>query len=106
MAEARFHPRLRIHANADIIGTEVLLAAPVEDVSLGGCKFAGPAWEEVGAPVTMILSFPDLGEINLPLTGVIVRASERDMAVRFQGLSDEQKALLKKHVDESVEAST
>lgn len=105
MAEARFHPRLRIHARADIIGSEVLLAAPIEDVSLGGCKLAGPAWEEVGAPVTMILSFPEIADANLPLTGVVVRASERDMAIRFQGLSDEQKALLKKHIDVSVEAS-
>ena len=104
MVDARFHPRQRIHARADVIGREVLLARPLEDVSLGGCKFAGPAWEELEAPVTMILSFPDLGEVNLPLTGVVVRASRRDMAIRFQGLSDEQRSLLGQHIDACVAA--
>ena len=104
MVEARFHPRLRIHARADVIGTEVLLARPLEDVSLGGCKFKGPAWEEPGAAVTMILSFPELGDVHLPLTGVVVRASERDMAIHFQGMSDEQRSQLTNNIDACVEA--
>jgi len=104
VAEARFHPRLRIHARADVIGREVLLARPLEDVSLGGCKFKGPAWEETGAKVTMILSFPKLGEVHLPLSGVVVRASERDMAINFQGMSDDQQSQLKHHIDACVQA--
>jgi len=105
VAEARFHPRLRIHARADVIGSEVLLARPLIDVSLGGCKFKGPAWEASGASVTMILSFPELGDdVHLPLTGVVVRGSERDMAVHFQNLSDEQRGRLTQHIDACVEA--
>ncbi|HFE46431.1 MAG TPA: PilZ domain-containing protein [Nannocystis exedens] len=103
MAEARFHPRLRIHARADLIGSEVLLARPLVDVSAGGCKFKGPAWETEGTAITMVLSFPELGEVHLPLKGVVVRASERDMAIRFQGLSDEQVSQLSHHIDACVE---
>lgn len=100
MAEARFHPRLRIHARADVLGSEVLLAKPLVDVSVGGCKFMGSAWETTGTVVSVILSFPDLGEVHLPLKGIVVRASQRDMAIHFQGLSDEQ---LSHHIDACVE---
>ena len=102
MAEARFHPRLRIHANADIIGTEVLLAAPVEDVSLGGCKFSGPAWEVPGTNVEVVISFPEL-RADLPLQGVVVRSSHHDMAIRFVDLSDEQFGALRQHLHASRE---
>jgi hypothetical protein len=98
-SEARVHPRLRINAQADLIGEEVVLGRQLEDVSLGGCRFEGPAWERPGQEVHMVLTFPSLGA-NLPLTGVVVRAGEEDMGVRFQNLSDEQKWALRKHIRE------
>lgn len=96
---------MHIAAHADVIGSEVLLARPVGDISLGGCKFEGPAWEDNGAAVTMILSFPDHPSEPLPIAGVVVRASEVDMAVRFQSPSDEQKALLRRFLEENGEAA-
>ena len=99
-ADARLHPRFLIAAKADVIGQEVVLARPVEDISLGGCKFAGVAWEEAGTEVEIVLTFPTLGA-NLPLSGVVVRSSERDMGVKFQNLSDEQKWALRKHIREA-----
>jgi hypothetical protein len=99
-SDARIHPRFLTNACADVIGNEVVLARPVADVSLGGCRFDGAAWEPAGAEVQMVLSFPAL-DVNLPLTGVVVRSSERDMGVRFQHLSDEQKWALRKHVREA-----
>jgi hypothetical protein len=104
MPEARFHPRLRVHAQADVIGSEVLLARTLEDLSLGGCKFGGPAWEEVGAQVSLVISFPALAT-SLPVGGVVVRAGARDMAVRFQGLADEHKQALRKHIQDSQDAA-
>jgi hypothetical protein len=95
--EARVHPRLRVTATADIIGDEVVLARQLEDLSLGGCRFKGPAWEHTGQDVQIVLTFPQLGA-NLPLNGVVVRASKRDMGVRFANLSDEQKWALRKHI--------
>lgn len=95
--EARVHPRLRVTATADVIGNEVVLARGLEDLSLGGCRFGGPAWEEPGQEVQMVLTFPQLGA-NLPLSGVVVRASKKDMGVRFANLSDEQKWALRKHI--------
>jgi hypothetical protein len=103
VADARFHPRLHIAAHADVIGSEVLLARPVGDISLGGCKFEGVAWEDPGTAVTLILTFPDCPEEQVPLSAVVVRAGDGDMAVRFQNLSDEQRELLRKCLDEGVE---
>ncbi len=106
MPEARFHPRLRVQAQADVIGAEVVLWRALEDLSLGGCKFAGPAWEEAGAAVSLVLSFPAIGPSmpSMPLTGTVVRAGARDLAIRFQGMSDEQRATLRKHIQDSQDA--
>lgn len=103
VTDARFHPRLRIHAHADVIGAEVVLARTLEDLSLGGCKFAGPAWEDPGQPVTLVISFPAQAA-TLPLSGVVVR-SGADMAVRFANLSDEQRGALRKHIADGQEAA-
>lgn len=98
--DARYHPRLRIHANADVIGSEVVLSRTLDDLSLGGCKFSGPAWEPQGTPVEMVISFPELAE-DLPLQGVVVRSSKSDMAIRFEDLSEEQFGALRNHIQAS-----
>lgn len=105
MTDARFHPRLRIHAHADIIGSEVVLARALDDLSLGGCKFGGPAWEEAGQQVALVLSFPALSA-SLPLTGMVVRGGDSDMAIRFVNITDEQKSALRKHILDSQEAAS
>ncbi len=97
LPDARLHPRFAIDAIADVIGDEVVLARPVADLSLGGCRFAAPGWEEVGTEVQLVLSFPSL-KTNLPLTGVVVRRSDRDLGIRFAQLTDEQKWALRKHI--------
>lgn len=102
--EARVHPRLRLNATADVIGEEVVLARQLGDISLGGCSFDGPGWEDQGQEVQMVLTFPSLGA-NLPLTGVVVRSSKQDMGIRFDNLSDEQKWALRKHLREVQGAS-
>ena len=104
MTDARFHPRLRIQAHVDIIGSEVVLARGLEDLSLGGCKFVGPAWEEPGQQVALVISFPTLSA-SLPLQGVVVRGGSDDMAVRFLNISEEQKGALRKHIVDSQEAA-
>lgn len=98
-ADARLHPRFYVTARADVIGEEVVLGLPVADISLGGCRFAGEAWEKAGTEVQLVLSFASLSA-NLPLTGVVVRSSDRDMGIKFQELSDEQKWALRKHIRE------
>jgi hypothetical protein len=103
MPEARYHPRLRVHAHADVIGAEVVLWRPLEDLSLGGCKLAGPAWEEAGAQVQVVLSFPAIGA-SVPLPAVVVRSGARDLALRFHGISEEQRQTLRKHMQDSHDA--
>ncbi len=80
-----------------MIGEEVVLSRAVADISLGGCRFGGPAWEAAGTAVQIVLTFPTLGA-NLPLSGRVVRATDNDMGLRFESLSDEQKWALRKHI--------
>ena len=98
-SEARVHPRLRLSVTADIIGDEVVLARPLADVSLGGCRFDGPAWESEGSEVKLVLSF---AAAQIPVDAVIVRSSETDMGVRFHSVTDEQKWALRKHIREAT----
>ena len=97
--ESRIHPRLKLDAIADVIGSEVMLAQPLDDISVGGCRFAGPAWESVGTELQLVLGFPSINA-SVPLDGLVVRASERDMGVRFHRLADEQKWALRKRIRE------
>jgi hypothetical protein len=98
--EARTHPRMRLNVLADMIGDEVLLAQPLEDISLGGCRFAGPAWEPEGGEIQLVLSFPASGA-TVSVEGTIVRAGDADMGVRFHAITDEQKWALRKHIREA-----
>jgi hypothetical protein len=98
-AEARLHPRYDVDAIADVIGHEVVLGCPVADVSMGGLRFAGAAWEPAGTEVQIVLTFPNV-RAHLPLQGVVVRSSDRDMGIRFTALNDEQKWALRKHLRE------
>jgi hypothetical protein len=98
--DARVHPRLSIEVVADVIGEEVVLGQRLADISMGGCRIPGEAWEDLGTEVQMVLGFTDAGT-NLPVHGMVVRASERDMGIRFHRLSDEQKWALRKHMREA-----
>ncbi len=100
MSDDRLHPRLRLNVIADMIGSEVVLARPVDDISMGGARFVGPAWESDDAPVKLVLAFPDSGAA-VALDGRIVRAGPNDMGVRFIDMNDEQKWALRKHVREA-----
>jgi hypothetical protein len=86
---------LRTAARADVLGREVILGAPLGDISLGGCRFEGRAWELHGSDLQLLVTFERTGTA-LMLTGKVVRAGERDMGVRFGGLSDDQKWALRK----------
>ncbi|MCX4239809.1 PilZ domain-containing protein [Paraliomyxa miuraensis] len=96
-AESRLHPRFAVDARADVIGEEVVLSHPVADLSMGGCRFGEPAWESPGTLVQIVITFPTLAA-NLPLAGRVVRATEHDMGLRFENLTDEQKWALRKHL--------
>jgi hypothetical protein len=40
----------------------------------------------------------------MPIMGIVVRAGARDLAIRFQGMNDEQRATLRKHIQDSQDA--
>ncbi len=97
--ESRVHPRLRLDAKVDVIGREVVLNRRLEDISMGGCRITGQAWESVGAELQLVIAFPALGA-SVPVRGIVVRAGERDTGIRFDRVSDEQKWALRKHIRE------
>lgn len=97
-SDSRLHPRLRLNVTADVMGDEIMLARPLEDISLGGCRFEGPAWEREGSEVQLVLSFANA---NVPVEGLIVRSSAEDMGVRFHAITDDQKWALRKHIREA-----
>ena len=82
-----------------MIGEEIVLAHPLADISMGGCRFDAPAWESEGAEVQLVLGFPSISQ-SLPIEAKIVRASKKDMGVRFHKLSDQEKWALRKHLRE------
>jgi hypothetical protein len=100
VSDDRLHQRLRLNVLADVIGSEVVLGRPVDDISIGGARFTGPAWESEDATVKLVLAFPDSGAA-VALDARIVRATPIDMGVRFIDMSDEQKWALRKHVREA-----
>lgn len=95
--EARFHPRMQLEVTADVLGSEVMLACPLDDISLGGCRFASRAWEPKGQELQLVLAFPRTGA-SVPVHGVVVRTTEHDMGVRFDEITDEQKWALRKQL--------
>ena len=95
--EARFHPRLQLDATADVVGREVMLGFPLDDISLGGCRFAARAWEPKGQELQMVLTFAKTGA-SVPVQGMVVRTTEHDMGVRFHAITDEQKWALRKQI--------
>src|SRR5687767_1462446 len=99
MVEARYHPRLPVLAHADVVGAQVVLWRPLEDLGLGGCKLGGPGWEEAGAQVSVMLTFPAINA-NLSLPAVVLRSDVRGMALRFQGISEDQRHTLRKHIQD------
>ncbi len=99
--EARIHPRLQVEARLDAIGTEVVLGKILEDISMGGCKVRGPAWETVGVELALVIYFPRQG-VNIPLQGVVARAAAQDTGIRFHKLGDDQKWALRKQLREAT----
>lgn len=83
-----------------MIGDEVVLRRQIADLSLGGCRFLGPAWESKGTELELVLNFP-ASRSSLPIEGQVVRASEHDMGVRFHAITDDQKWALRKHIREA-----
>lgn len=104
-SDSRVHPRYGLPMRADVIGEEIVMGREVSDISLGGCRFRGEAWENVDTEIELVLSFPALGA-NLPLGGVVVRSNPSEMAIKFRGLSDEQKWALRKHLREAEQLGT
>ncbi len=93
--EGRAHPRVQTGACADVIGSEVVLAIDVADLSMGGCRFPCPAWEDEGRALQLLLKFAE-PHVQLPLQARVVRATQQEMSVRFEGLTEDDKWTLRR----------
>lgn len=100
MEEQRRYPRIKTDALVDVAGQEVLLFHRIRDISMGGLCIECPTLEEVGAEVDLCINFPDLDEV-IETKGVVVWTHEEPrpgMAIKFVGLTEEQKAILRRYL--------
>lgn len=96
----REHPRFEIDAYVDVTGGEVLLYHRIQNISLGGICIQTPSVAEVGSAVEVVINFPDLGA-QMNLEGLVVWANReppQDVGIRWVGLDEERRELLKKYI--------
>jgi uncharacterized protein (TIGR02266 family) len=92
--ESRRHPRVQIHATVDYTAENLVLDNKVENVSMGGVCIRTTRPEPVGTPVEVTLNFLTAHE-EAQVEGEVIwtqAAKECRMGIRFNPLSDEQKA--------------
>ncbi len=96
--EHRRHPRLHVQACADILGDEIVLRAPLADLSQGGCRIARPVGDQPGQALTVVLELAGAAEPGLAVSAQLVRRSESAAAVRFVDLTPDQRRALRTHL--------
>jgi uncharacterized protein (TIGR02266 family) len=103
VSEERAYPRYEVDAYVDVTGTEVLLYHQIQNISLGGICIQTPTLESRGTMVDVVINFPDLGKV-VRLHGEVVWANHeppQDMGIRWVGMTEEQKALLREFLAEA-----
>ena len=102
--ELRRHRRLRVHARADVLGDEVVLGAPLSDLSMGGCGLEGPVFAEPGARVGLLLDV--IGQDRrIALLAEVVRAGEGGAGLRFVDVTEAQRKELRRCIHGARAAS-
>ncbi len=100
--EKRRHPRVTCRARVDFGSPrEVVLDHEVHNLSLGGVCLRVHEMLDVGAPVYLTLTFPELGSASVDVDGEVVWADAgppRDIGVRFVRMTPEDRDLLRRYV--------
>lgn len=100
-SEQRQHPRFEVTAHVDYTGTEILLYHRIENLSLGGMCLQTSTVEDLGTVVDLVISFPDLEDATICLSGEVVWANREDpmdMGIRFLDLDEERKKVLREYL--------
>ena len=101
-AEQREHPRYELTAYVDYTGSEVLLYHNLENLSLGGPSISTTALEEIGTEVELLINFPELDQ-SVAVEGEVVwvnREEPPDMGIRFVGLDEERRGVLRDYIQQ------
>lgn len=107
--KTRQFPRFEVNVLVDLTGTEVLLYHKVSNISLGGLCLQSPNLEEVGTVVDLVLNFSEFGAASVAVQGEVVwvnREPPADMGIRFIGLDEPRRAVLKQHLERVRTAAT
>ncbi len=81
-----------------MLGSEIVLRAPIADLSQGGCRIARPLGTQPGEPCTVVLELAASTDPGLPLSAELVRRSQTSAALRFVDLAPEQRRELRTHL--------
>lgn len=89
--------RKKLIVNVDFEGGDATGIANTRDIGIGGLYMATNAKFEIGMPLRMSLT---LGGKDVSLSGVVVYTDPgQGIGVRFQNLSDEEEATLKRELE-------
>jgi uncharacterized protein (TIGR02266 family) len=102
--QKREHVRIETDALVDYTGSEILLFHKIENISLGGISIRTATPEALGTRVYITINFPDLNE-SIEAEGEVVWVNHdepKDMGVKFLGLSESDKAVLRRYTEEKA----
>ncbi len=109
MDSKRKTPRIKCDAVVDYnLRGEVGLDHRFENLGLGGACLQTAQVQAVGSEVILMISFPDMGEEAVEVSGEVVWANSVppcDMGVRFKDMSAETRETLKRYINARVETS-
>lgn len=106
LLDRRYAERVPIRCRVSYSGEEgarvVTGEGHLKDLSKTGCKILGPATSSLGSTLTLVLCLED-GQVPMRLTDVTVSWISKDsFAVRFPGLSAEERKRLQEVVRKNV----
>ncbi len=103
--DKRRHKRFELEAFVDYTGREFLLNHRITDLSLGGMRLATSEPEEVGTPVDLVVTFPDLDAV-IEVKGEIVwvkGAPDHEIGIRFSNVGMKEHKLLQEYLKKMEE---
>jgi Tfp pilus assembly protein PilZ len=96
-SERRYADRKKLIIDVNFQGGDATGIANTRDIGVGGLYITTKTTLDVGTPIFMRMT---IGEKEVQLNGVVAYSDpERGVGVRFQELSKEDEALLKRELD-------
>jgi len=102
--QKRKYVRMETDALVDYTGSEVLLFHKIENIGLGGLSMRTATPEDIGTQVFITINFPELND-SIEAEGEVVWSNHeepKDMGIKFLGLTDQAKDVLRRYIQEKA----